>query len=51
VLFEFKCVGLGPWNEHNLSENGLRAQWPQVIAHVGQDDANNRRIPGKRIRY
>lgn len=49
VLFEYKCVGLGPWNEHGLSENGLRKDWGKVA--LSAFDAPNRKAPGKRIRY
>lgn len=51
VLFEYRCVGLGPWNEHAVSENALRTQWGGVIGHVPVGDNDNRRAPGKRIRY
>jgi hypothetical protein len=51
VLFEFKCVGLGPWDEEKLSENGLRKQWTRAILANADTDPYNRRIPGKRIRY
>lgn len=27
VLFEYKCVGLGPWRMAPISENAIRAQW------------------------
>lgn len=51
VLFEYRCVGLGPWNNDALSENALRTQWGAVVAHVPAQDTNNRLVPGKRIRY
>lgn len=51
ALFEFRCVGLGPWNDEAVSENALRAQWGAVVGHVPRGDAENRRVPGKRIRY
>lgn len=27
LLFEMKCVGLGPWADSDVSENRLRSQW------------------------
>lgn len=52
VLFEFKCVGLGPWKDDDPSENALRSQWPEVIHNPHNVlDAPNRRRPGRRIRY
>jgi hypothetical protein len=27
LLFEMKCVGLGPWADSDISENRLRSQW------------------------
>jgi hypothetical protein len=51
ALFEFRCVGLGPWNNDAVSENALRAQWGAVVQHVPLADADNRLVPGKRIRY
>ncbi|APR81995.1 Hypothetical protein A7982_07344 [Minicystis rosea] len=36
VLFEYKCVGLGPWAAAPISENAVRAQWAE--ATVSKND-------------
>jgi hypothetical protein len=36
VLFEYKCVGIGPWMGQSPSENSLRAAW--VPGHVPRSD-------------
>lgn len=37
-LAELLCVGLGPWANNVISENGIRAQWPPNIQGIGQYD-------------
>ena len=52
VLFEFRCVGLGPWEGAAISENAFRRQWGQAVgAHGGTMDAPNKKIPGPRVIY
>ncbi|HYL06106.1 MAG TPA: M91 family zinc metallopeptidase [Thermoanaerobaculia bacterium] len=51
VLFEYRCVGLGPWDEVGPSENTLRRQWGMAVPHIPPLDAQNRMVPPKRIRY
>lgn len=52
VLFEFKCVGLGPWNEETNSENGLRKEWPMISPSISAKNyPYDRKNPGKRMRY
>jgi hypothetical protein len=52
VLFEFKCVGLGPWDGAAISENGIRNQWYKAVwAFWSTMDEQNRRIPFKRQQY
>jgi hypothetical protein len=45
VLFEYKCVGLGPWKEAPISENAIRTEWRKVKAGFGDDELNNRDVP------
>lgn len=52
VLFEYRCVGLGPWDEASLSENALRKEWwSYACQHMPQNDLENRKAIGKRISY
>jgi Effector protein len=52
VLFEYRCVGLGPWDEVSPSENLLRREWSShAIQHIPLADPQNRKVPPKRIRY
>lgn len=52
VLFEFRCVGMGPWEGAAISENAFRNQWSVAVnAHGATMDALNKRIPGPRVLY
>jgi hypothetical protein len=52
VLFEFRCVGIGPWEGTAVCENAFRDQWSQAVSAYGTTmDAPNKRIPGKRVLY
>lgn len=52
VLFEFLCVGLGPWDEELLSENGIRRNWFSHAAPLMPDaDGQNKKAVPKRIKY
>jgi hypothetical protein len=52
VLFEFKCVGLGPWDGVAISENGIRAEWWRPVGrYYFAMDKQNCRIPSKREEY
>ncbi len=55
ILFEYRCVGIGPWDEVAPSENSIRAQWvSHAYATMANGDplyARNHRDPGKRIAY
>jgi len=51
VLFEYQCVGLGPWDEDFPSENSLRHEWPGILGQIPLGDTLNRRTPPKRIQY
>ncbi len=52
VLFEFRCVGLGPWSSAAISENVFRDQWRMAVnQYKDVMDEPNRRIPGRRVRY
>ncbi len=52
VLFEYRCVGLGPWDEAPLSENALRKEWwSYACQEIPRTDTQNRKSPGKRISY
>ncbi|MDF5988481.1 M91 family zinc metallopeptidase [Pseudomonas aeruginosa] len=52
VLFEYRCVGLGPWDEAPLSENALRKEWwSYACQQVPGSDPENRKAIGKRISY
>lgn len=31
VLFEYQCVGLGPWTTYPISENKVRSEWQTVV--------------------
>lgn len=52
VLFEYRCVGLGPWDEYPQSENALRREWyTHAVPHIPMNDLQNRKSPPKRIKY
>lgn len=60
VLFEYRCVGLGPWDEVAPSENAIRSQWATGQLHIPVNGANaelntfygqNRRMAPKRTVY
>jgi hypothetical protein len=51
VLFEYRCVGLGPWANAPISENAVRAQWNAALAHFDADDARNRKAVVGRAYY
>ncbi len=46
TLFEFKCVGIGPWRNGMITENIMRGMWAGVVARFGDqiDDLNNRQV-------
>ncbi len=51
-LFEYRCVGLGPWDGAAPSENTLRQEWWPNTAHlIPTTDTLNRKVPPKRIMY
>jgi hypothetical protein len=43
VLFEYRCVGLGPWNGAAVSENALRAGFDNALLFFDDDDNRNRK--------
>lgn len=52
VLFEYRCVGLGPWDEFPQSENALRREWwTHAVPYIPVNDRRNRKAPPKRIKY
>lgn len=52
VLFEYLCVGLGPWDGHTPTENSVRAEWwPNASPLIPNNDALNRKVPPRRIMY
>jgi hypothetical protein len=52
LQLKLKCAGLGPWDEHARSENGLRRQWSNAVGVLGSEmDAPNNRGVGKRVQY
>ncbi len=52
VLFEYRCVGLGPWDEFARSENAMRREWwTHAVQHIPVNDHQNRKAPPKRIKY
>lgn len=51
VLFEYICVGLGPFATFNVNENRLRAQWPTTHGNIPLVDVQNRKTPPKRVSY
>jgi len=52
VLFEFLCVGLGPWDETQCSENGIRRDWlSHAVPLIPEEDRQSRKAMPKRIRY
>lgn len=51
-LFEYRCVGLGPWDEAMPSENSLRREWWTNTSHlIPSHDTLNRKVPPKRVQY
>jgi hypothetical protein len=64
ILFEYRCVGLGPWADDFMSENGVRSGWWLVRAlfpgywlnlsnngHAYPLDERNHRAPHRRRDY
>jgi len=52
VLFEFLCVGLGPWDEAPISENGIRRHWySHAVPLMGPGEKQSRKAMPKRIKY
>jgi hypothetical protein len=52
ALYEFKCIGMGPWRDANVSENVLRSQWAYILRNYGDRiDDLNRRTVARRTRY
>lgn len=52
VLFEFLCVGLGPWDEAAISENSIRRHWySHAVPLMPPVDKQNRKAMPKRIKY
>ncbi|HEX4807765.1 MAG TPA: hypothetical protein VH325_02475 [Bryobacteraceae bacterium] len=51
VLFEYRCVGIGPWDEQTPSENTIRREWRDAaLPHTAEGDLDHRVCP-KRITY
>ncbi|MDU9393345.1 M91 family zinc metallopeptidase [Pseudomonas sp. zfem002] len=52
VLFEFLCVGLGPWDEAAISENGIRRHWySHAVPLMPRGEKQSRKAMPKRIKY
>lgn len=52
VLFEYRCVGLGPWRWDAISENQMRAEWFQYTSTAFEpSDHVNRSAPVSREYY
>jgi hypothetical protein len=51
VLFEYRCVGLGPWAAGPVSENAIRNEWAGTILHFDDDDVRNRKLVDLRAFY
>jgi hypothetical protein len=51
VLFEYRCVGLGPWSNAAVSENAIRNDWAAALLHFDQDDTRNRQAAPRRDFY
>ena len=51
VLFEYICVGLGPFSTYNINENKLRSQWPTTHGNIPLVDVQNRKNPPQRVSY
>jgi hypothetical protein len=51
VLFEYRCVGLGPWSTAAISENKIRDQWRDTLQGFPESDTRNRKIPSRRLFY
>ena len=51
VLFEYRCVGLGPWANADISENKVREQWNAAFLAFDPTDDRNRKMPGPRAYY
>ncbi|WP_263382726.1 type III secretion system effector protein [Granulicella arctica] len=41
VLFEYRCVGLGPWHGKSICENAIRTDWNSALAGFDGDDTRN----------
>lgn len=52
ALYEFKCIGIGPWAQAAISENALRTQWAAIRVNWANnvDDLHDR-APPRRIMY
>ena len=42
AIYEYMCIGLGPWNTEPISENQIRAGWQGVVKN---------RLFGREIHY
>jgi hypothetical protein len=51
VLFEYRCVGLGPWANEAISENKVREQWNAALLAFDPSDDRNRKMPAQRAFY
>jgi hypothetical protein len=51
VFFEYRCVGLGPWNNDAVCENKIREEWMSAIEHFDSNDARNRKSVPRRDVY
>jgi hypothetical protein len=49
LLFELKCVGLGPWAGNNISDNGIRAGWGAARQAGGMGNYNDVAVPNRDI--
>jgi hypothetical protein len=51
VLFEYRCVGLGPWETEPVSENAIRNAWDGILLHFDAEDDRNRKHITEREYY
>lgn len=51
VLFEYRCVGLGPWDGEPVSENAIRADWDDTLLAFDPEDDRNLKHVGARQFY
>lgn len=51
LMFEYLCVGLGPFANHPVTENRMRAQWNMALPHIPPVDMQNHKTPPRRISY